>query len=72
MPKPDLTSYRKSTLIQKKLLDIPEINIPDGNNWKICPSPTGLKSLSKSLLMHYVPKIGGCIRCFMSSGNETI
>ena len=49
-------------------------NIPEKNNWVISPSPTELKSSLKSWLVHFVrvPKTGGCIGCFASSGNETI
>ena len=49
-------------------------NIPKTINWVIYPSPTESKSSLKSRLRHYVnvPKTGGCIGCFASSGNETI
>ena len=49
-------------------------NIPDENEWVIFPSPTELKPLLESSLRHYVrmPKTGGCIGCFASSGNENI
>ena len=61
-------------VVKSYILQTPAEIFQKKNNWIIYPSPTELKSSLKSSLRHYVnvPKTGGCIGCFASSGNETI